>query len=204
SLRSVTVQFPTVITNISSTNIIAELNEFVTFSVQYEAQPTPTVRWYKDGVLQPEMISPLVSANPVQASNAGTYQLVLSNFINSVTSAPIVLTVKEPRGPSIVEEPPTTLIVHTSGSIGLGFIADGTPKMHYRWFKEDGTPVSNWNTFASLSLSPITTDNSGNYFAIVTNAYGSATTKLASVSVIVPQPAAFQNKKFVKIADSFR
>ncbi len=204
SLRSVTVQFPTVITNISSTNIIAELNEFVIFSVQYEAQPTPTVRWYKDGVLQPELFSPFVSFNSVQASNAGTYQLVLSNFINSVTSAPIVLTVKEPRGPSIVEEPPATLVVHNSGSIGLGFIADGTPKMYYRWFKEDGTPVSNWNTFASLSLSPITTDNSGNYFAIVTNAYGSATTKLASVSVIVPQPAAFQNKKFVKIADSFR
>ncbi|HEY9509615.1 MAG TPA: immunoglobulin domain-containing protein, partial [Verrucomicrobiae bacterium] len=202
SLRSVTVQFPTAITNITATNIIAELNEFISFSVQYEAQPNPTVRWYKDGVLQPELFSPFMNFTSVQASNAGTYQLVLSNFINSVTSAPIVLTVKEPRGPSIVQEPPATTVLSTSGSINLGFTADGTPKMYYRWFMEDGTPVSNWTTFDSLFISPISTDHSGNYYAIVTNGYGSATTMLASVTVMVPQPAAFQNKKFVKIADS--
>lgn len=202
SLNSITVQFPIAITNISTTNITAELNSMVSFFVQYEAQPHPDIRWYKDGVLQGQLFNASVFFNSVQASNGGTYQLVLSNVINAVTSAPIVLTVKPPRGPEITNQPPATRIASTAGTLSIPVGVDGTPILYFRWYRGAGTPVSGWQTAAGLSLSSLTTNDSGDYYVIVTNAFGSATSSVSAVTIIAPQQPTFGNKRFVKIADT--
>ncbi|GEM_PF-4890971 len=202
SLTSITVDFPTAITNMSPTNIVAELNENVFFYVLYEASPFPTARWYKDGVLQPQLFNASVSLNSVQATNAGTYQLVLSNYVNSVTSAPIVLTVKPPRPPEITNQPPALKVAGPAGGLNIPIGVDGTPVMYARWFRDEGIPVTGWQTSMGLSLSSPTTNDSGNYYVIVTNAYGSATSAVSAVTIIQPQQPVFGNKQFVKIADT--
>ncbi|HYG23331.1 MAG TPA: hypothetical protein VEH04_11155 [Verrucomicrobiae bacterium] len=202
SLAAVTVQYPIAITNISATAITSELNSQVSFFVQYEAQPNPDIRWYKDGQLQPQLFNASVFLPSVQASNGGTYQLVLSNFINSVTSAPIVLTILPPRPPTITNHPPASRLASTAAALQIPVGVDGTPVMYFRWFRGEGTPVSQWQTASALSLSPLTTNDSGSYYVVVTNNYGSATSAVSAVTVIAPQPPSFANKQFAKVADS--
>lgn len=199
---SLIVQFPPAITNISpGTNIVSEINRFVSIWVQNEGQPYPSAFWFKDGIYQPSLFSEQILFNSVQTSNAGTYQLVLSNYLGMATSPPIVLNVQPARGPTITNQPPATRLVSTSGYLNLGAGVDGSPTLYYRWFR-DGTPVTGWQNYDVLSLSSPTTNQSGNYTVVVTNSYGSATSTVCAVTVQAPQPASYANKQFVKIADS--
>ncbi|HMP83026.1 MAG TPA: hypothetical protein PKA41_10035, partial [Verrucomicrobiota bacterium] len=199
--RNLTVQYPPAVTNIFTTNVVAELNAFASFSVQYEGEPSPTLRWYKDGVFQPTLSSGFVSFPSVQSSNAGVYQLALSNYLGSVTSAPIVLTVLPARGPTITNDPASRTF-KVGDFVSLNVEADGTPTMQYGWFKQGAGQVTAFSSSPNYGFTASATNQSGGYYVVVTNAYGSDTSAVAQVTIIQPQPAVFAGKQFVKIADS--
>ena len=201
STVTLTVNFKPAITNIVSTNIVAEVNSYAYSTVQYEASPNPSLYWFKDGVYQPTLSGSSLSISPVQTTNAGSYQLVVSNFLGSVTSAPIVLTVLPARGPTITNQP-VDRVVAVNGTLNLNVLADGSPTMYSGLFKEGSGQLGSWTYGFYFSVTMTNTSQSGNYYIIVTNNYGSATSELASVTVLMPQPASVSGKQFVKIADS--
>lgn len=200
-VASLIVQGPPVITNITSTNLISEINGSASAQVQFDSQPTPKFTWFQDGVLRTNFQDNYLFLSSVQASDAGSYQLVLSNAFGSVTSAPIVLTVKAARGPTITTQPNTPTIVAVGTALSLGVEVDGTPFLQYRWYRAS-TPVTDWKNDSSYYVATASLTNSGNYFVVVTNLYGAATSAVCVVTVQQPQPAVYGSRHFVRIADS--
>jgi hypothetical protein len=90
--------------------------------------------------------------------------------------------------------PPQTIIIQQPQSVTnnnppagatLSVVAMGTPPLAYQWFSGTpgtGTPVSG-QTNANLVFLPVSTNQAGNYFVVVTNSYNAATSSVATLTV---------------------
>ncbi len=88
--------------------------------------------------------------------------------------------------PSIVVHP-TNRVSFIGGSATLSVTATGAPPLFYRWIK-DGVAVPR-GTNRLLNLINLVSTNAGDYAAIVTNAYGSVTSQLASLTLTGAPPS---------------
>jgi hypothetical protein len=79
---------------------------------------------------------------------------------------------------------PTSQAVSNSGSATFTVFAIGQGNLAYQWYF-DGSPIEN-ATSENLTLTNITTDQTGGYFAVITNSYGSVTSSVAALSLLFP------------------
>jgi hypothetical protein len=73
----------------------------VTFTVQATGVPAPTYQWYNTGVMIGGATSATLTLNNVQATNAGSYYVVVTNTTGSVTSNAATLTVNAANTPAV-------------------------------------------------------------------------------------------------------
>ena len=128
--------------------------------------------------------------NNAQTNNSGDYQLVVTNYGGSATSSVAVLTIT--NGPPVITVQPTNQLVETGQSALLVSTANGTPPLSYQW-QAQGTNLIWTNlvnggsisgaTNATLDISNVQTNNSGNYQVIVTNNFGSVTSSVAVLTI---------------------
>ncbi len=84
--------------------------------------------------------------------------------------------------------------VYAGDTVSLSVDAGGTPALSYQW-RKDGSPISGATTNV-LALAALSTQDSGNYDVVVSNAAGSATSQPVTLSVspaatpLVDQPPA--------------
>lgn len=124
--------------------------------------------------------SSLTLAN-VQASDAGNYSVVVTNVAGSVTSAVAVLTVVIP--PAITAPPQSqTNVAGTTANFSVTAI--GTGPLTYQWQFNGGNMAG--ATTTSVTLNNVQSTNAGSYAVVVTNAAGSVTSALATLTVWVP------------------
>jgi hypothetical protein len=91
--------------------------------------------------------------------------------------------------PSLASQP-TNLTVLAGGAAVFSAMASGTAPLLYQWI-DNGTNLPNGPdisgaTSANLALTNVSTNNAGNYWLVVTNAYGSATSSVATLTVALP------------------
>ncbi|MFH0908639.1 MAG: immunoglobulin domain-containing protein, partial [bacterium] len=112
-------------------------------------------------------------------ADAGTFFVIVSNAVGSVTSATANLAVLIP--PSITTQPIGGPVM-AGGTTSLNAAATGSAPLDYQW-RRNGVPipgaisVTYIITFAQLS-------DTGNYDMIVTNAVGAATSSVAVITVL--------------------
>lgn len=117
----------------------------------------------------------------VTPKDFGDYRVVVSNPYESMTSAVAVVTAQ--LAPSIYVQPAPQLIrPGESGSLSVA--ASGELPMAYQWWF-NGAPIAGANE-ASLNLTNMSAERVGNYWAVLTNAYGSATSRVAQVNLLLP------------------
>lgn len=117
----------------------------------------------------------------VQRIDAGEYTVVVVNAYGSVTSAVTTLTLWYP--PEITGQPQNqTNVVGTPANFSV--TASGTPPLNYQWLKNE-TNISN-ATNSAFSLQPAVSGDAGNYRVVVTNAYGSVTSAVATLTLWYP------------------
>lgn len=69
--------------------------------------------------------------------------------------------------------------------VNLSVVASGTDPLSYQWYFDNGTTnVIGGATTNSYAIPALQTSNAGNYFVIVTNAYGSATSGVAALNIL--------------------
>ena len=85
--------------------------------------------------------------------------------------------------PPSIATPPASLTGVVGASATLTVSAGGTPPLSYQW-KRNGTLVGGATT-ASLTLPALTLANAGSYVVVVKNPYGSATSAVAVLTVLV-------------------
>ncbi len=91
--------------------------------------------------------------------------------------------------PAITSQP-TSLTQLAGGNVFFAAFASGSTNLAFQW-RKNGTNISNGTGISGttsnvLSLAGVTTNSSANYTLVVTNLFGSVTSSVASLLVVVP------------------
>jgi len=155
-----------------------------TFSVVATGSAPLTYQWSKDGVAISGATAATYSIAATTAANAGSYSVIVTNSVGSVTSAPATLTVN-PAGvaPSITTQPISQSV--TAGkSVTLSVVAAGTSPLTYQW-RKDGAAITG-ATSASLTFSSAAASDTGSYSVVIANSLGSINSDVAVLTVNTP------------------
>jgi len=154
-----------------------------TFSVLAGSSAPLSYQWRKDG-------APLVDGGKIAGSgtalltltnvlgaDAGGYSVVVSNGFGSLTSAVATLVVIDP----LIAFQPVSRTCQRGNSVTLSVTAVGTAPFGYQWWHHGAALAS--ATGSSLTLTNLQAADAGDYWVVVNNQYGSATSAVALLTV---------------------
>src|ERR1035441_4225277 len=157
------------------------VGQSATFSVAASGTAPFSYQWRFNGTASPGATSPALTLSNVQSNQAGSYLVVVTNAAGSVTSAVAALTVYVPAGIATQPSSQTT----TQGlNAAFSVVPSGTAPFSYQWLL-NGTPLSGV-TSSALALTNVQTTDAASYTMVVTNTWGSVTSTVATLTVLVP------------------
>jgi hypothetical protein len=187
SVANLTVMAPPKITN-QPASLETNVGATVFFTVGNSGSGPLSYTWLLNG-------TPLNLANPtnvleldnVSTNDAGNYQVVVSNAVGVATSSIAILAVD--GTPIIVQQPTNTTVILGSNAVFTA-AAVGADPLTYQWYfqpqtNSDASAIPD-GTSASYGIFNAQTSNSGMYFLIVSNGYGSVTSSVVTLSVVTP------------------
>jgi hypothetical protein len=137
-----------------------------------------TYQWYRDGVSVAAATSANFQLSSAQSIEAGDYYAVVSNAAGSATSTVATVTVRV--APSITSQP-LSRTLNPGASLNLAVVASGTAPLTYQWFRNGASIAA--ATSASFQIASVQSTDAGNYYAVVSNAAGSATSSVAIITI---------------------
>jgi len=162
-------------------NVSVTTGSTATFSVAAGGSAPISYQWQKTGVAISGATSSSFTISSAQSSDAGSYTVVVSNSLGSVTSAVATLTVTATAvAPSITTQPQSTAVT-AGGNATLVVTATGSAPLSYQWQKS-GAAVSG-ATGASFTLNSVQPADAGIYTVVVTNGVGTVTSSSATLTV---------------------
>ena len=135
----------------------------------------------------------------VTSTDAGVYNVVVTNAAGSVTSTSDTVTITAGTTPPSISTQPASATVLVGAGAGFTVAASGTTPMTFQWAKSTDGGVTYTNisgaTSATYSISSVALTDAGSYRATATNVAGSATSNAAVLTVqqvpaITTQPVA--------------
>jgi uncharacterized protein (TIGR02145 family) len=170
---------PSITTQPQSQTLTAGQN--VTFSVAVSGTAPFTYQWKKDTVSISGATSNSLYLSNVQAANAGTYTVVVSNSAGNAVSNGAVLTVNAaPTIPSITTQPRSDTVT-VGQSVTFSVVAMGTMPLSYQW-KKNGTSIAG-DTASSFTISTVAMTDGGSYTVTVANSGGNVVSNGAVLTV---------------------
>jgi sugar lactone lactonase YvrE len=144
--------------------------------------------------VSPPGYSTLTIAN-ASYNNIGDYTVVITSPYGSVTSAVATLTL---QAPPLITVQPASQTAGVGSSPVFSVAIAGSGPFGYSWFLENTNLVQS-GTNSTLSLYGVSTNDGGHYTVMVTNAYGSVTSQVATLTIAFPpsvtiQPASQTNR----------
>ncbi len=130
---------------------------------------------------------PDLTLNNVSPYNEGNYSVIITGPGGSVTSSVVTLTV---LSPPVIASQPQGLVVLGGAMASFGVSVVGTTPFHFQWQKNgmDLTDDGNLSGSATTNLlvTAATTNDAGGYTIVITNAWGSVTSGVANLVVVMP------------------
>ena len=157
----------------------------VTFAVEATGSAPLGYQWFFGPSVIAGANSPSLLLTNVSSADSGIYTVQVSNEFGSASASATLTVTNPPTGtpPSITTQPQSeTLDAGTNLTFTVAAI--GSPPLQWQWFF-NGAPIAD-ATNSFLDLVGIGLANAGDYFATVTNAFGSAVSSIAMLTVIVP------------------
>lgn len=154
-----------------------------TFTVTAFGTPFLSYQWNKDGVPVAGASSASFTVSNVQEGDAGVYGVRVDNFFGWILSSNAVLKVDPLTTdlfPRVISGPDDTNVVEGT-SVTLSAVPVGGKPLACQWFKE-GVPLFG-ATEVTLTLSAVQISQAGDYLLAISNAFGSATSRIASLAV---------------------
>ncbi len=195
---------PVVITSQPQLTPVGTIYSGQSFSLTVGAVGTPALfyQWRQGGTAISGATDSTYTKSGVSVADSGNYDVVVNNAANTVTSAPVTVTITPLFQPVITQSPvsqsfyagyPATFTVAASGGA-----------LSYQW-KKGNTPILD-ATNASYTIPSITTSDIESYTVTVSNPIGSAQAS-ATLAVTVPTPGTYeaavvQTKPLVWFRDS--
>ena len=171
---------PLITTQPSSQTVTAGNN--VSFTVAASGTSPFSYQWRLNGAnIGGATSATLTLTSVTTGQSGGSYSCFVSNVAGTVTSSAATLTVNAaPIAPTITLQPVSKTV--TAGTnVSFTVAASGTSPFSYQW-RLNGANIGG-ATSATLTLTSVTTGQSGNYSCVVTNAGGSATSSAATLIV---------------------
>ncbi len=158
-----------------------------TFTVTAAGTGPLTYQWYKNGTPIGGATLSAYTTPPTSTADSGSiYTVVATNSVGSATSAGATLTV-HPVAPVITAQP-VAQVVSAGQTATFTVVATGTAPLTYQWFK-GGSPISGATSAAYTTLLTALSDNGSVFTVTVTNAAGTATSAMATLTVNAVPPA---------------
>ena len=159
------------------------------FSVVANGTAPLGYQWRLQSANLPGQTSSSLVIGAVTTNNAGVYDVIVSNNVGSITSAPATLTVLVlALAPTIITPPASQTVTQGFGAT-FTVLAGGTAPLSYYWRKGTtmiGGPVGPAFTIASAQLT-----DAGSYSVIVSNSAGTVTSSAATLTVQAARLAPF-------------
>ncbi|MBI3875485.1 MAG: immunoglobulin domain-containing protein, partial [Verrucomicrobia bacterium] len=161
---------------------VVPLGSNAMFSVTANGTGSLTYQWRKNTTnISGANIAVLVVTG-AQITDQGLYDVVVTDSIGSVISAPAPLTVLLPP---LILQPPQGVTVVGGTNVLFSILAIGNPPPFFQWFR-NGTAIPN-ATNSTLLLTNVTTNIAGLYLVSVTNTAGAAPVVPVSLNVVTSQ-----------------
>ncbi len=131
--------------------------------------------------------APVWNVSPATPANAGNYDVVITDASGSITSSVVALTVNVP---AFISLPPINQVVALGSNVNFTVSAGGNAPLGYQWLSNSipvaGANASNYSFTVSSSSQPQA------FSVLVSNSYGSVTSSVANLSVVVLPPGIVQ------------
>ncbi len=127
-----------------------------------------TYQWRKAGVNLPGQTNASLVLSPVQLGDAGSYDVVVTNAVNTVTSTAATLQVQDPP---VLGVPLNNMTVKAGAAVSFSMTATGTGPLSYQW-RRDGIPIPGANTL-TYAIALVDETHAGSYDIVVTGPWGS-------------------------------
>ncbi|AUM13614.1 hypothetical protein Kalk_14810 [Ketobacter alkanivorans] len=154
----------------------------VALTVAHNGNSDARVEWYfNDSLIASN--SATLSLSPLTLEQAGEYRCVVSNSVNSVACNPVTVAVLEKAR---ITKQPSSQMLSTGDSFVLDIEATGAGTLYYECF-HNGSLILAGSDPRALVVDSVTSNNEGNYYCTVSNEGSSATSELASLTVLAIQ-----------------
>jgi len=174
-------------------NETIETGGTATFSIAATGTPPLTYIWFKNGkpIADTATIAGASTATltltDVNASSAGSYQLIVTNPLGKATSIAATLRVGNPPGITVQ---PKGMTARTGSRVTLGVTATGLAPLSYQWFA-NGSNLNNGGnlsgvTTKKLTIADVQPLNAGTYGVVLSNAIGTTTSSVVTLAVSGP------------------
>jgi uncharacterized delta-60 repeat protein len=166
-------------------------NTTAAFTASGLGAPPLQFQWLKSGVALADggnvsgTTTPTLTVSNVFGADAGGYSLVLSNASGVVTSAVAALTVIDP----LITMNPASQSANVGQAVTFNVAAIGSATLNYQW-RQNGLELAGANS-ATLTLTNLQATNAGNYTVIITNGFSTGTSSVATLTVNLAVPDAF-------------
>ena len=123
-------------------------------------------------------------------SGAGAVDVTVMNADGQSAVLRNGFTYVPPGAPPSIASQPTSQVVSVGATVVFSVAAAGTAPLNYQW-QFNGTNLTDTGLIMgsqsnSLTLASVDAGNAGSYQALVTNAYGSATSAVVTLTVVTP------------------
>jgi len=145
-------------------------------------------RWQKNGVNLADdgrvtgTSAAVLSISPVNTSDAGSYQVFVTNTLGSATSSVATLTI---LGPPIISAQPVSRTLPAGTNVTFSVTASGLATLSYQWRFNGADTIFKTSFF---TLGNVQSVNNGEYDVVVSNIYGAVTSSVATLTVLPAAP----------------
>ena len=164
-------------------NVTQKEQQRVMLSVGATGLTPMSYEWRKNGVIIPGGTSANLVFDEVMLSDAGSYDIVVTNSLGSATSKAATLTVIPV--PVITSLTPARQIGTIGGTLDLAVSATGTGPLTYQW-SHDGHDVTGASQ-ASLHLANLSPADNGWYIVSITDQNGTRRSRAIFLTVVTVQ-----------------
>ncbi|MGC4072552.1 MAG: pectinesterase family protein [Nibricoccus sp.] len=180
SAATLTVNTPPSITTQPSGQTVTA-GASASFSVVASGTAPLTYQWKKGGVDIGGATSATYTIPTTVTGDSGSYTVVVTNSVSSVTSSAAVLTVNAAAvAPSITTQPANQTVT-AGASASFSVVASGTAPITYQW-KKGGVDIGG-ATSSTYTIASTVTGDAGSYTVVVTNSVSSVTSSAATLTV---------------------
>jgi hypothetical protein len=176
------IQSPPVIVQQPQSRVVAA-GTTTNFAVLVNGTPPLRYQWRFNGTNLAGATNAGITITNVQAPNEGSYTVIITNLYGSATSMVATLTI---NAVPVITAQPTNLVVFAGDTAAFAVTVTGSPPLRYQW-RRNGNNLAN-ATNSSLTIPNAQNVNAGNYTVVITNTIGSATSSVATLTVLA-QPS---------------